>query len=226
MNYIVKIMFGLGLLSLIFSCKDEVDTSDIYTFKGQTISDYAKEDSSLSLFYHALTLAKVKASSKSSLATLLSTRGNYTVFAPTNNAIRIFLDSIYAHEPYDIDTMSMETANKIALNCILDYGDEEALLSTGFFVGAIDKGTFNDRHILVEFDTIAGGQLSIILNNTSRIIQPDIELTNGVIHVVNKVIAPSTSSLSALISQINNMRIFSHLLEETSWADSLIKYRD
>ena len=226
MNYIVKFILGLVLISLIYSCKDEVDTSDIYTFKGQTISDYAKEDSSLSLFYHALTLAKVKASSKSSLATLLSTRGNYTVFAPTNNAVRIFLDSIYAHEPYDIDTMSMETANKIALNCILDYGDEEALLSTGFFVGAIDKGTFNDRHILVEFDTIAGGQLSIILNNTSRIIQPDIELTNGVIHVVNKVIAPSTSSLSALISQINNMRIFSHLLEETSWADSLIKYRD
>ena len=76
MNYIVKFILGLVLISLIYSCKDEVDTSDIYTFKGQTISDYAKEDSSLSLFYHALTLVKVKDFFKSSLATLLSMRGN------------------------------------------------------------------------------------------------------------------------------------------------------
>ena len=226
MERLVKAIIGFILLGGILSCSDKVDTSDMYTFKGQTVTDYVKEDTSLSLFYHILTKSKVKPTAEGNLSTLLSTRGNYTVFAPTNTAVKLYLDSIFGHQPYDVDTISMETANKITQNCILDHGNMNAMMSTEFFVGAIDQATFNDRHILVEFDTIQGGHLAIMLNNYSRITVPDIEVTNGIIHKINRVISPSTATLSSLISQVNDMRIFSHLLEITSWADSLIKYRD
>jgi uncharacterized surface protein with fasciclin (FAS1) repeats len=219
---------ALAFVSLCFvtSCQDKVDTGDMYTFLGQTITDYTKTDSTLSMFSKILSRSKVSKKSKSALDVLLSTRGNYTVFAPTNDAVKLYLDSIYNYQPYDLDTMSQDIADKITQNCIIDDGDNDAMKSADFITGAINEPTFNDRHILVSFDTINGGQLSIILNSQSRITVPDIELTNGVLHKVNKVISPSNSSLSALLSETPNMRIFSHLLEETSWADSMVKYRD
>lgn len=225
MKRLIKTAATLFLFGFALSCSDTVDSSDMFTFKGQTVTDYVEADSSLSLFSHVLSKSKIKPSANGSIATLLSARGNYTVFAPTNEAIKHYLDSIFGHQPYDIDTIGMETANKIALNCILDHGNANALMSTDFFVGAIDQSTFNDRHILVEFDTI-NNRLAILLNNFSRITVPDIEVTNGIIHKVDNVISPSTASLSSLIGQVKDMRIFSHLLEITSWADSLIKYRD
>lgn len=210
----------------ISSCQDKVDMSDMYTFSGQTITDYVNEDSTLTLFAKILTKSKVSNKSKNTLDILLSTRGNYTVFAPTDDAVKVYLDSIYGYQPYDIDTMSQATADKITLNCIIDDGNNDAMMSTDFITGAISEVTFNDRHILVSFDTINGGQLAIMLNSASRITMPDIELTNGVLHKVNRVISPSTASLSALLAQTPNTRIFSHILEMTGWADSMVAYRD
>ena len=212
--------------NVFISCTDKMDMNDIYTFTGKTITDYVREDSSLSLFYKVLMKSRVSDKTKSSVATLLSARGHYTCFIPTNTAINHYLDSIYSYQTFDIDTISQKTADKIVLNCIIDNGGDEAYKSTDFAVGAIQIPTFNDRHILIEFDTIQGGKLAVILNNSARIIQTDIEATNGVIHKINRVLAPSNASLPALLSQTDNMRIFSHLLEETGWADSMIKYRD
>jgi hypothetical protein len=222
-KFILVVLFPFMIFN---SCSDKVDTGDLYTFTGKTMTDYFRDDTTFRDFYKIIQISKVSEQQKSTLDKLLSARGNYTCFAPTNEAIRIFLDSIYDHKPYQIDTISRTIANKIALNCIIDHGNEKALLSTGFNVGAIEHATFNDRHIIVNFDTLQGGRLIIVLNSTSQIIRPDIEVSNGVIHTVNRVIAPSTAILPSLISQVNNMHIFSKLLEVTSWADSMIRYRD
>ena len=51
LNWMKVLPFGLAILSLFhLSCKDTVDTSDIYTFTDKTISDYVSQDSSLTMF--------------------------------------------------------------------------------------------------------------------------------------------------------------------------------
>lgn len=212
--------------ALFSSCKDEVDQSDLYTFKGQTITDYISEDTSFSYYYHVLQISKVSQKTSSTLDQLLSARGNYTVFAPNNDAMRRYLDSIYLHQPYLLDTMSETTANRIALNSIIDNGDEQAILSTQFGVGAIEQPTANDRHILVAFDTLPGGRTTAVLNSDAHIIQADIEVSNGVIHAVDRVLSPSTSTLPSLLEQTPNTQIFARLLQETGYADSMLRYRD
>ena len=224
--YFLCLIFAGENVMLFISCSDEVDRDAKYTFTGKTITDYVREDSSCLLFYKLLEKSKVSDKTKSSVATLLSARGNYTCFVPTNDAVNHFLDSIYNHQSFDIDTVSQNTADKIILNSIIDNGNDKAYVSTDFTTGAIQLPTFNDRHILIEFDTIQGGQFAIILNNSARIVQTDIEASNGIIHKTNRVLAPSNASLPALLSQTDNMRIFSHLLEETGWSDSMVKYRD
>ena len=208
------------------SCEDKIDESNLFTFTGLTMSQYLESDTTFSDFYQILKRAQVSQRQKSTLDKLLSTRGNYTCFAPTNQAVRLFLDSVYDHRPYEIDTMSQEVANTIVLNCLIDHGDGQPLLSTQFVSGAIEWTTFNDRHIILDFDTIEGGHLAVVLNNSSRITRSDIEVSNGVIHAVNRVLSPSTASLSALIAETPNLLIFSHLLEITGWADSMLLYRD
>lgn len=212
--------------AMFTSCKDEVDDSDLYTFKGQTVTDYIKNDTSFSYFYHVLQVAKVSQKTSSTLDQLLSARGNYTLFAPTNSAMRLYLDSIYLHQPYQLDTMSQATANLIALNALIDNGNDEPILSTSFNVGAIEQPTANDRHILVNFDTLSGGNMVVVLNSDAHILQSDIEVSNGVIHTVDRVLSPSMSTLPSLLEQTPNMQVFSQLLKETGYADSMLKYRD
>ena len=208
------------------SCKDSVDTGDIYTFTGQTITDFVEADSSLSLFSKILEKSKVSKNSKSSAKALLSARGNYTVFAPDDDAVKTFLDSIYGSTEWDIDTMSEDVANKITHNCIIDHGIMNALLTSSLVKGSTSETTLNDRHIQVDFDTLEGGKFTIVLNVKSHITRPDIELTNGYLDVVDKVLDPSTATLDALINEVPNLRIFSLLLQKTSWADSLRPIRD
>lgn len=216
----------LLLLGLGYSCSDNVDTTDMYTFTGQTITDYLAADSNLSIFYTVIQKSKVSQQSNSYMDALLTARGNYTCFVPDNKAMKVFLDSIYGSTVYDLDTMSEAVADYISQNCIIDHGNSDAYKTSDLTVGAISKGTLNDRHILVGFDTLQGGKFTVVLNGSSRITSSDIELANGYIDIVDRVISPSAANLAALIAKANNMRIFSHLLEVTGWADSMVYYRD
>ena len=209
------------------SCKDSVDESDIYTFTGQTAMDYITSDSTLSLFAKVVAKSKVSQNSQSYTDALLSARGHYTIFAPTDEAVTEYLDSIYASKVWNIDTMSQKVADVIIQNCIIDHGTLEALLTSDFpEAGAITQATLNDRHIMVSYGTDENGKFQVVLNSKSAIIKPDIEVTNGYIHVVNRVLSPSSSDLCALIGEAGNMHIFYWLLKETTWGDSIIKYRD
>ena len=82
----------------------------------------------------------------------------------------------------------------------------------------------NDRFITVSFDTINAGAIKI--NTQSTIINKDIEVENGVLHTLDRVLAPSTSNLPALMEMNKDISIFNRLLEETGWASKMVDYRD
>ena len=227
LSWMKALPLSVALLGMLGSCSDSVDQGDIYTFTGQSVMDFIKADTAqYSMFYKVLTKAKASSNSDSYLDALLSARGHYTVFLPTNKAMATYLDSIYGHKPYNIDTMSEATADVIAQNSIIDNGDENAYMTSDMTVGALVEGTLNDRHILVSFDTLEGGRFTVVLNGTSHIINSDNEVTNGYVHVIDQVISPSVSNLPSLMATADNLHIFSRLLSETGWADSMQLYRD
>jgi uncharacterized surface protein with fasciclin (FAS1) repeats len=212
-----------GCLSL-GSCSDAVDSSDIYTYTGKTVINYLDDNADdYSLYSYILTKVQLSPKSQSTVADLLSARGNYTCFVPDNNAVQSYLDSIYHVKGFDITQISDSIASYIVRNSIIDNGDEDAYLTTEFNSGPMEKTNMDDRYITVTYDTLDGGTY---INEKSRVIQSDIEVTNGVIHRVNHVIELSTATLPALISQAENTRIFSILLDITSWTDSMQLYRD
>lgn len=220
-------MFAVLLAALgFYSCEDKIDESNMYTFTGESIYSYLQSSQEYSDFAYLLERVKLSKKSESTIAQLLSARGNYTVFAPTNEAIQHYLDSLYTTTNYDITQTPDSTAEYITRNAIIDNEDEEAYLSTSFAEGTLEKKNMDNRYITINFDTIEGGKFITIVNTRSVISQSDIETSNGVIHGVDNVLRLSLATLPALIADADNLHIFSELLTRTGWADSMTRIID
>lgn len=225
-----QFVFRLSMLAfpacLAFSsCSDTVDDSNLYTFTGELAATYLEKTPQYSSYSYILKKAKMSDKSKSSIHDLLSARGHYTCFAPTNEAIQLYLDSVYQTQGYDITQIPDSTAEYIAKNSIIDNENEEAYQTRDFEGTSIENKTLADRYITLDYET-EGSKATIILNSNSRIIYPDAEVENGVIHGIDHVLSPSNAYLPTLLAQTPSTRIFSKLLEVTGWDLQMLKFRD
>ena len=77
-----------AVLSSLTSCKEDIDESNLYTFTGETIEDYLVNRSDrFSSFNYIL--------SRIGYDKILAAYGTYTCFAPTNEAVAEYIDSLY-----------------------------------------------------------------------------------------------------------------------------------
>lgn len=207
------------------SCSDEVDESNLYTFTGDMISGYLAKSDSFQMYSYCLNKVRLSGKSQSTFADLLSTRGNYTVFAPTDEAMHLLLDSIYNQKDFPVENVSDSVMEKIVRSGIIDNGDGEAYRVEDFVEGAIQKTNADDRYLTIEYDTLNGRAITKV-NGDARIIMSNIETENGYVHAVDRVVMLSNAYVSQLLGEASNMHIFSILLNATGWADSLEFYRD
>ena len=86
----------LAFSTLLTSCKEEIDDSNFAIKTDQTILDYitaAPELSSIKAIFDRVRMGKTE--NASSISSVLSARGNYTVFAPNNDAVSRY---VHKHE--------------------------------------------------------------------------------------------------------------------------------
>ena len=157
-------------------------------------------------------LVHVSSISETTVKQLLSARGNYTVFAPTNEAIYAFLDTLVAKDLIDSpswdgfrDSLSLDSVQKlIVLNSIVDGGDNVAFTVADFPVtNATDIPLPNmyDRKLTVTYsDSIVDGVFINDCNIDER--NRDIPVLNGYVHMMHRVIAPSNDNMSSLMEEI------------------------
>ena len=86
-NYLQKLCLLLLPAALLVACSEKVDTSARYVFKYDTAMSYLQKHEAYSTYVELLGKVPVSKMSSSTVGQLLSARGNYTVFAPTNEAI-------------------------------------------------------------------------------------------------------------------------------------------
>ncbi|MFT5049847.1 MAG: transforming growth factor-beta-induced protein [Chlamydiales bacterium] len=111
----------------------------------------------------------------------LAGEGPFTVFAPTNEA--------FARLPEDKLSYLLDPANKALLQSILTYHVAPGKLEAADVLKASNSTTLNGQR--VEFEVTDGG----ININGANIIKTDIECSNGVIHVIDAIILPSTMDI-------------------------------
>lgn len=107
------------------------------------------------------------------LAGTLSNEGPFTVFAPTDEA--------FAALPED----TLETLeDKETLTAVLTYHVVEGEVSSGDLYDMMALGTLNGEEVII---TRNNGNLMV---GDANVVQADIRSSNGVIHVIDKVILP------------------------------------
>ena len=134
---------------------------------------------------HTTLVAAVKAAD---LVTTLKGKGPFTVFAPTNNA--------FAKLPAGTLDDLLKSENKSKLAGILTYHVVAGNLDAKAVMAAIEEGV--GKAVLT---TVAGGMLTarvvkgkVVLTDENggkaTVTATDLKATNGVIHVVDKVLMP------------------------------------
>ena len=210
----------LSLGVLLTSCKEDI-SEDNYSIKTQeTMSEYlANNPAKYSSLKHIFDIVKLgNSADASSLTSVLSARGNYTLFAPNNEAVDAYVKTLGLNS---VDELSYEQAQLIAYSCLIDNGDDAAYEESEFPTpGTFAIPNFNDRLLSCAQDT-TGGVSSYIINGNARVAQTNTEVSNGMIHEVTSVIAPSSDNVYELIASADNMKIISHLIEATSYSDTM-----
>ena len=228
---------GLATMMALNSCQEQIDEGARFTFTGKTIATYLQDTKECSHFVEILT--------RGECIGLMKAYGQYTCFAPTNDAVEKFVKeqyTIYAeskkkyeetkgteNETKVIDTgvysddwtkLSEEKCGEIARNHILP-----GMHLRGDFIGtSVPEANMNGRDLTLNVDTLDGAPL---INSTAKITnKEDIEVENGVVHILDGVVNPSSLNLPTLLSDYKFFSIFMEALQKTGYDEKLAEEKD
>ena len=205
----------LAALCLLGGCSEQIDTSVRYVFKDQTAMGYLEKHADVYGTYLSL-LREVPVSSRSAttLSQLLSARGHYTVFAPTNDAVLHYLESlvregVISAPSWDAftDSARLDSIKRVVVyNSIIDSGDNDQCYETSRFPATegaeLPIANMNDRKLTVHYRV--GYPDSLYVNRVCPINarNRDVLVLNGVIHQMEAVIAPQDITASDFFREI------------------------
>lgn len=213
MKSLSKTLFLCLASAFLWNCTEEVDTSARYVFTDNTILSYMEKHPNYSSYVDLLRQVNISKISDSKVSQLMSARGNYTVFAPNNDAIQKYLEELVAEglisspswDAFESDHKRDSIRQVIVYNSIIDGGDEsDAVFYTNNFPQDKDEfilGTLNDKKLTVKKPS--GQPDSIYINEDCpvSVTQRDILTINGIIHQMEKVIAPKDISAASYIQE-------------------------
>jgi uncharacterized surface protein with fasciclin (FAS1) repeats len=150
---------------------------------------------------------------KAGYADFLNAYGSYTVFAPTNDGVKAFLQDAGKSS---IDAFTVpELQNIVKLHLLQDT------IQTGSFTdGKLPQVTMLGQY-LVTGVTNQGGSSSYTVNRQALVLQPNIVLSNGIVHSLDHVLKAATKTVAQTIESNPAYSIFTQALKETGYYDSL-----
>lgn len=160
----------LGVLALILTACPAANEED-----EEDITDIAGGNANLSTLVDAL--------DKAGLVDELQGEGPFTVFAPTNAAFAALLE---AQEVDSLDALitklGAETVTDILLYHVVEGVQRAADLTDGEQLTTLQG----------EVITVGVAESTVTLNGTAEVTTPNIEASNGVIHLIDAVLLPPT----------------------------------
>lgn len=215
----------------ISSCVEEIDTSNRYTFRGNTVASFLEEHNDMfSSFIYIL--------QKGGKFTLMKAYGTYTCFAPTNDAIERFLieqDSIYKESLKPGSKKVIWTG--VTSPRLEDLSDSmctvisqthmipKTYLTTEMEGDVIPTMNLNDRYLTMSY-SVDSLQYSHLFINGAEVIDADEEVENGVVHAIGAVMNPSSNTVPTQIENMKFLSIFYEALEKTGLDEKLQNYKD
>ena len=245
-----KLLFNIGKMLVLgyvgvmclASCTEEPDGSNLFSTDDKTIAELLRDRPELSAFYRIL--------EKGGFDKYMGTYGEYTCFAPLNEGVNSYLDSLYNDDSYLISKAKLKH-NGIAEDAnwnSLDVMEKVNLMTDSLCDDIARFHLSGESHMQVDLDGTAttwttmktGRSIRVgtfledaynpdfvgltSLNDVSAILEGDIEAINGVLHICSNVIPRSdrTTDDQMRVEGERGLSIFYAALEATGFTDTLL----
>jgi uncharacterized surface protein with fasciclin (FAS1) repeats len=185
---------------LFVGCSDDPILWNVRSTE-QVITQYVETNDQFSEFNELLI--------STGLNSLLSVRGPFTLFLPTDEAMREYytLKGVSSFRDFSTDFQYGLVMNHLIPSRI-ETGD--------IGLGAIRDVNGIGDYLVTEFE---GAE--IILNKYSRIIRRNVITANGVVHHIQKVLDPVSKSVFEVLEEMPDFSMFTEGLRRTNLKDTL-----
>ena len=232
LNTKLAILICMAIMTFT-SCVERIDESTRYTFTGHTVASFLEEHEDVySSFIEIL--------NRGGRLNLMKAYGQYTCFAPTNEAVERFLfeqDSIYKaslvdDNPNDIiwtgvtSTELSELSDSMCKVIAQTHIIPDVFLTMDLESDIVPSKNMNDRYLSVSYTIDENDHSVLIINGSGQVIARDEEVENGVVHTINAVLNPSTNTLPTQIEEHAYFHIMSEAIKMTGYADMMQEYKD
>ncbi len=174
MKRLNTLLASISMMGILFMASCSKDDSSAMMTTDQTIAGYLQSDPNYSILVEAVT--------KAGLAGTLNGAGNFTVFAPDNAAFNALFTQLGVSGLADL---SAETLTPILLYHVLGTEKKSSSLTAGYYPTLSPaQGNYASMYI-----TISGG---VYIDKDTKVVKADIDVKNGVIHNIDKVLLPPT----------------------------------
>ncbi|MBQ5817494.1 MAG: fasciclin domain-containing protein, partial [Bacteroidaceae bacterium] len=223
------ILFAAFTIGAFSSCSEDIDTSNRYTFVGETMGDFLlnREDRFSSM---------IKIFEQAKMMGLLSTYGQHTLFLPEDTAVTLYLREQYELYESTLNDPNAETVwTGITSPYLEDLSDSMAVVIANTHLvpfayemvdmqeGVLDTRNYNSRYLSISY-AVVDEMSRTLINNQSGIIEGDNLVENGVVHVVDAVVSPSTNTIAKHISDQPFFSLFAAALQKTAFENNLKDY--
>ena len=205
------------IANIVVSCNDDDFPDNYYTATEVTAAGFLQQNPErFSSFTRIL--------QRSNFLSTLSTYGEYTLFAPTNDAVSTYLSSCGYQSVEDIPQNVCDT---IARTHIVKDGAYFTYSETTT-EGALPQLNMDDRNITISCSADEENENAIIyyVNESARMIERDDSVTNGVVHVIDRLLVSSSELLPDVIKKDTASRLFAQALALTGLELKMRKVED
>jgi len=192
------------MIALIFqNCSEEQikENTDVTP----NITGYLIENPDYSMFLEILQITNY--------AAFMNTYGTYTLFLPTNEAVKQYLKDVGAASLKDVPLVDLQNIAKLH---ILD----QKINTSAFTDGKITTPSLYGQYLITGVANVDKVS-SITVNKTSRIVASNVKVGNGVIHVIDKVLRVADKTLAQTIEADPKLSLFTEVLKATGWYEKL-----
>lgn len=212
----ILLLISVFPILLLESCEPEIQGSFIGE-NAVTISGYIdKNQETYSIFWKLL----INTNLKSALNAYNPNGNGYTLFLPTNHAFEL-----YFAQSEDYDNIDELLEDNDFANLLIRYHLVNSSFETNNFpFGALPDTTVTGDFLTVGFDVTEDSTIYRI-NNEVPIVQSNIELTNGYIHVIGDILEPIAYSSFDWISENEDYSIITEAFKLTGLQDTMGLYR-
>lgn len=209
-------------VSVFSSCDDEIAEERRYTFTGKTVATFLEKPEFNDQYSSFVYMLK-----KGGRYNLMEAYGEYTCFAPTNDAVAQYLQEqydIYMNPPLDDNgqprdsiitgVYSTDLKELSAAKCreIVQSHIIPTAYKTNEIAGVIPTKNLNDRYI--SYDVAEGNKKMV--NGYAEIVLPNNEVENGVVHAgLTQVLHLSTNTVVVQLEEQKGFTLFAEALKAT-----------